>query len=304
MDNFRVGTASWTDKSLIDCGRFYPRKTMSAEDRLRFYASQFPLVEVDSSYYAIPSPSNAQLWAERTPEGFEFNVKAFRLFTGHQTPPNVLHKDIQQALGPRPPQVLYYRQLPPEIRDELWRRFLQALAPLREAGKLTAVHFQFAPWVRAGREGLALLEHCAQRMAGHLVSAEFRHHSWFEPAQREHTLAQLLRLEMAHTIVDEPQGFDNSVPAVWEVTNPRLAILRLHGRNAATWNLKGQGAASDRFNYMYPEQELDQLVPPLQAVAKLAGRVHVLFNNNMEDQGQVCARMMTRLLARPQPAAA
>lgn len=302
MDNIRVGTASWTDKSLIECGRFYPSKTMSAQERLQFYASRFPMVEVDSSYYAIPSPTNAQLWAERTPEGFEFNVKAFRLFTGHQTSPSVLHKDIQQALGPRVPQVLYYRNLPPEIRDELWRRFLEALEPLRRAGRLVAVHFQFAPWLVRGAPGQAHVAHCVERMGDHLVAVEFRHRSWFEAAHREATLAFERGLGVTHTVVDAPQGFDNSVPAVWEATNARLAIVRLHGRNTATWNIKGQTAASDRFNYMYSRDELAAMVPPVREIARRVARVHVIFNNNMEDQGQACAREMRALLDAAEPA--
>jgi uncharacterized protein YecE (DUF72 family) len=297
MARILVGTASWTDKSLIDCGRFYPRKTMSAEQRLRFYASRFPLVEVDSSYYAIPAPQTATLWAERTPEGFEFNVKAFRLFTGHQTSPTVLHQDIRQALGPHLPLQFHHRDLPPEILDELWRRFIEALAPLRAAGKLTAVHFQFAPWMIRNREGLAHVEACVERMAGHLVSVEFRHASWFDGAHAQGTLAQLERLGVVHTIVDAPQGFTNTVPAVWAVTHPALAILRLHGRNSATWNVRGATSAADRFNYLYSEPELAELVPRLHAIGQHAQKVHVLFNNNMEDQGQVCAETMTRLLA-------
>mgnify|MGYP000550048598 CR=1 FL=1 len=93
-----VGTASWTDKSLIDSGKFYPPEAKSPEARLRHYASLFPMVEVDSSYYAMPSASTAQLWAERTPADFVFNVKSFRLFTGHATQPKVLHSDIRTAL--------------------------------------------------------------------------------------------------------------------------------------------------------------------------------------------------------------
>src|SRR5450830_59262 len=175
-----VGTASWTDKSLIGCGRFYPKEASSAEARLRYYATQFPMVEVDSSYYAMPSAANAQLWAERTPADFVFNIKAFRLFTGHQTSPTVLPKDIQAALAAVPAlatkKVLYYREVPLEIRDELWRRFLQALAPLQHAGKLRAVHFQYAPWVLRNREGHAHVAHCVQMMqrsAGIFIGPEF-----------------------------------------------------------------------------------------------------------------------------------
>ena len=116
MTEIHLGSASWTDKTLIDCGRFYPKDCKSSEARLRFYASQFPLVEVDSSYYGMPTAQNAQLWAQRTPDDFVFNVKAFRLFTGHQTSPIVLHKDLQLALGADAPKVLYYKNTPPEIR--------------------------------------------------------------------------------------------------------------------------------------------------------------------------------------------
>ena len=115
----RVGTASWTDKSLIACGRFYPPGTGSAEARLRYYASQFPLVEVDSSYYAMPKPEVAQLWAERTPQDFTFNIKAFRLFTGHQTSTAALPKDVAEALGPVEKRNLYYKDLPREVTDEI-----------------------------------------------------------------------------------------------------------------------------------------------------------------------------------------
>jgi uncharacterized protein YecE (DUF72 family) len=295
-DNILVGTASWTDKTLIECGRFYPRDCKSAEARLRYYATQFPLVEVDSSYYGVPTPVNAQLWAQRTPPGFVFNVKAFRLFTGHQTQPIVLHKDLQQALGPNPPNMLYYRDTPADIREELWKRFIEALAPLRHAGKLGAVHFQFAPWLLRNREGMAHVRHCVERMAGHPVAVEFRNKTWFEPGHLEHTLAFERELGVVHTIVDSPQGFANCVPCVWEVTNPALAIVRLHGRNHETWNIKGATSASSRFDYWYSAQELGAMVPPIRRMAGLAQHVHVLFNTNYEDQGQVSARAMRELL--------
>ncbi|MBC7470486.1 MAG: DUF72 domain-containing protein [Ramlibacter sp.] len=292
-----IGTASWTDKTLLACGRFYPKETNTAEARLRYYATQFPVVEVDSSYYGMPTPANAQLWAQRTPEGFIFNVKAFRLFTGHQTSPLVLHKDLQQALGPDAPTVLYYKDTPVEIRDELWRRFVDALAPLRAAGKLGAVHFQFAPWLLRNREGIAHVEHCVEKMADHVLASEFRNRSWFDGANADKTVEFERRLNLVHTIVDGPQGFANCVPCVWEVTNPQLAIVRLHGRNRDTWNQKGLAASSSRFDYWYSKDELAALVPEVKAIADKATKVQVLFNTNMEDQGQVNARLMAQLLA-------
>ncbi|MDE2092326.1 MAG: DUF72 domain-containing protein [Burkholderiales bacterium] len=293
-----VGTASWTDKTLLDCGRFYPASATTAEARLRFYASQFPLVEVDSSYYAMPAPNTAQLWAERTPNGFVMNVKAFRLFTGHQTSPAVLHKDIRAALPPSTKANLYYKDVPGEIRDELWRRFIEALAPLRAANRLGLVHFQFPPWLVCNAAGHAHVRHCVERMAGHALSVEFRHKSWFEGAHAASTLAFERELGVAHTVVDGPQGFVNSVPALWEATHPAFALLRLHGRNTETWNVKGASAASDRFNYDYSQAELADIAAKVARLALQAASTHVVFNNNMEDQGQRNAALLMRLLHR------
>jgi uncharacterized protein YecE (DUF72 family) len=291
-----VGTASWTDKTLLDCGRFYPKNATTAEARLRFYASQFRLVEVDSSYYAMPAPATAQLWAERTPNGFTMNVKAFRIFTGHQTSPTVLHKDIRAALPPSHKANLYYKDLPPEIRDELWRRFIEALAPLKASGRLGLVHFQFPPWLLCNVAGHAHVQHCVERMAGHVLSVEFRHQSWFGGERNASTLAFERELGVVHTVVDGPQGFSNSVPAVWEATHPRFALLRLHGRNAETWNLKGASAASDRFNYDYSDAELEDVAARVARLALEAATTHVVFNNNMEDQGQRNAATLQRIV--------
>jgi uncharacterized protein YecE (DUF72 family) len=293
-----VGTASWTDKTLIACGRFYPKGCSSAEARLRYYASKFELVEVDSSYYAMPAPATAQLWAERTPAGFTMNVKAFRLFTGHQTTPSVLHRDIQHALGPRPKRTYYYKDFAPELRDELWRRFIEALQPLQAAGKLGLVHFQFPPWILCNREGHAHVALCVEKMAGHTLSVEFRHRSWFDDeARTERTLAFERELGVVHTVVDAPQGFANTVPRVWDTTHPRYALMRLHGHNADTWNLEGPStSASDRFNYDYGEAELNELLPDIEKLAARVEFTHVIFNNNMEDQGQRNALALKALL--------
>jgi uncharacterized protein YecE (DUF72 family) len=279
-----VGTASWTDKTLIDCGRFYPKEAKTPEARLRYYASIFPLVEVDSSYYGIPAPANANNWAERTPENFVFNVKAFRLFTGHQTDPKVLHKDIKEALGSG--KTLYYRSTPPEIRAELWRRFIDAIAPLKAAGKLGLVHFQFPPWLMCDEEGHAHVEHCVEMMGGHSVSMEFRHWSWFNEANRLATMNFLRELGAVHTVVDGPQGFANSVPMLAETTNPDYALVRLHGRNVDTYNVKGAASAAERFDYDYPDQELKELAIEVIRLAYKVRNTHLIFNNCDEDKGQ------------------
>jgi len=280
-----TGTASWTDPTLLACGRFYPPEARSAEARLRFYASRFPLAEIDSSFYAMPTAENAYLWATRTPDDFVFNIKAFRLFTGHQTPLAALPADIRRELAGWTEPVIYHDRMPPDLRDELWRRYQFALEPLRLPGKLGAVHFQFPPWVRRDARGMARVADCARRMDEHLVSVEFRHKSWFDTAAATaDTLAFERHLGVAHTVVDAPQGFDNTVPAVWESTHPDLTLLRLHGRNAATWNVSG-AASSSRFQYEYSEQELAELAERFTRLAAQSAQSHAVFNTNFEDQG-------------------
>jgi uncharacterized protein YecE (DUF72 family) len=300
MGRILVGTASWTDKSLIGSGRFYPTKCTTPEDRLRYYASQFPLVEVDSSYYAIPEPCVAQLWAERTPASFLFNVKAFRLLTGHQTAPAALPKDLAQALGSLKAKNLYYKDAPAAIRDAVWERFRQGIEPLRASRKLVAVHFQFAPWIAFHPENFKHIDECQERLAGFQLSIEFRNKTWFEGKHSQETLDFERGRGLANVVVDEPQGLRNTIPSVWEVTTPKLAIVRLHGRNHGTWNHKDLQTSAERFNYDYNTAELTDLATMIRELGTQADLTQVIFNNNYEDQGQRNARELTRLLAASQ----
>jgi uncharacterized protein YecE (DUF72 family) len=298
--NIRVGTCSWTDPSLIKSKAFYPRGCSTAEQRLVYYASQFPVVEVDSSFFALPQPQHAALWAERTPAEFEFNVKAFRLFTGHQTPPEVFPPDLKPWLPVLTGRQRnhYYADLPPDLREELWRRFIDALAPLKAAGKLKAVHFQFAPWATASGEWQEHVEHCIERMAGHLLAVEFRNQTWFSEERAERTLAWERELGVAHVVVDEPQGVGNYAQGVWAVTNPALAVVRLHGRNAETWTAKGLSASSERFNYEYAEEELQELADRTEKLAEEVFDLQVLVNVNFEDQGIRAAQRLAAMMRR------
>ncbi len=282
-----IGTASWSHPALIDCGRFYPLASMNAEERLRFYATRFPLVEVDSSFYSMTSPVVARQWAERTPEGFVMNVKAFRLFTGHQTSPQALHADVRAALPAslRDKAIVYYQEVPPELRDVLWQRFLDGLSPLRDAGRLGLVHFQFAPWVLRNRAGRAHVEHCVERMSEHAMSIEFRNFGWFDAAHDQETLAFQRRLGVVHTVVDGPQGFANSVPSVWETTHPTQALVRMHGRNEQAWNNRSD-TSSGRFNYEYDDAELEGLSRQIAGIDRPGLRLQVVMNNNAEDFAQ------------------
>ena len=292
----RIGTASWTDPSLIKCKRFYPKGCSSAEQRLRYYASQFSLVEVDSTYYSMPRADFAQAWADRTPADFRFNVKAFRILTGHQTPPAQLPADVRQMLEPIQAKNVYYKDLTPEIRDMLWRRYLGGIEPLRVAGKLMAVHFQFAPWFTHGSANMDYLREVRERLNDYTVSIEFRSKGWLFEAHRESTLELLRQNRLVHTITDEPQGFPNSVEQVWEVTNPELSVLRLHGRNVETWAAKDAKTAADRFNYDYSDIELAGLAEHARRIVPRVRDLSIVFNNNNEDQGQRNARTLRSIL--------
>ena len=292
-----VGTASWTDPTLIRCGRFYPPGCTTAEARLRFYAAQFTLVEVNSSYYAVPAPETAQLWAERTPDDFTFNVKAFRLFTAHQTPLEVLPPPVREALGDWRKPRIYYADMPESLLDAAWQLFEEAIAPLHLAGKLGLVHFQFAPWLLVSPQARAHVEECRRRLPAEVaMSVEFRHRSWFSDRNKARTLDFLRDIGAVHTVLDAPQGFVTSAGEHWAVTQPRYALVRLHGRNTATWSAKGLSSAAERFNYDYDDAELSQLAAPIADLARRVEETHVVFNNNMEDQGQRNAARLRELL--------
>lgn len=298
MANARIliGAASWTDPSLVSCRKFYPPEVKSAEQRLRYYAERFPIVEVDSSYYALPSSRNASLWAERTPPQFVFNIKAFRLLTQHQTDPKVLPAEVSGALTVEPGRTVYYSDLPAEAQDEVWRQFLLALEPLRTAGKLGALLFQFPKWFVVGRSSYDHLRELRRRLEGYCVAIEFRHPSWFSERHRASTLAFEREARFCNVIVDEPQTTASSIPAVWEATTDRLAMLRMHGRNAQMWDKKGLKTSTERFDYDYFRDELRQFLVPVRNLAAQVSAVHVIFNNNKEDQGIRGARMLRELL--------
>ena len=296
MGRLLIGTTSWTEKTLLDSGLFYPKSAKTAEARLRYYAEQFPIVEVDSSYYGLPSERNSMLWAERTPPGFVFDVKAFRLFTLHQTPLQALPAELRDRLGKLEKKNVYYDDLPVAARDDIWERFRSALQPLRQEGKLGAVVFQFPPWVMNKRSNREHLLECQRRLPGDAIAVEFRNRTWFDAGNGEKTLAFEREHGLANVIVDEPQGFTSSIPTVWEVTTPDLAVVRLHGRNGEMWEKKGLSTAAERFDYRYSKAEMKALAAPIAELADQASTVHVLFNNCHRDHAQANAAELASML--------
>jgi uncharacterized protein YecE (DUF72 family) len=293
-----IGTSSWTDPTLVKEGNFYPPGTTSAEARLRFYASRFPLVEVDSTYYYPPSEKNSVLWIERTPADFTFNIKAYSLLTNHPTKVDSLYNDIKAAL---PPEALdkrnvYRDKLPDEAVDEVWQRFRDALMPLHSAGKLGAVLFQFPQWFVIGRKSKDYVLECAERLKDFRIAVEFRHKTWLEERNAEETLSFLEEHDLPFVCVDMPQGFDSSLPPLAAVTAKDLAMVRFHGRNTRAWNVKSD-TASARFRYEYPQGELLEWVPRIHDISAEARETHVLMNNCYRDFAVNNARQLGDLLA-------
>ena len=294
----KLGTASWTDKPLIDSGTFYPPAAKSAEARLRYYASQFPLVEADTTYYGLPTEQLARTWVERTPPGFIFNVKAYSLFTQHPTPVIRLPKAIKEALPARlaSKRQFYRDDAPPEIIDLCWSTFVDALMPLHDAGRVGVIVFQFPKWVFPGRDTHAYLEEVRDRLGPFRGAVEFRSDRWLDAEHQESTLAMLGDLGFTYICVDEPQGFHSSVPPIAATTTPELACVRFHGRNVDMWEAR-TNASSDRFDYYYPSNELDEWVPKIERLAEEASEVHLIMNTNNFDQGPVNARILEARLA-------
>ncbi len=285
-----MGTASWTDKSLLGSG-WYPKGVTSAADRLRFYAEHFPLVEVDSTYYFPPSEKNSELWAERTPAGFTFNVKAFSLLTQHPTKADALYKDLPR---PEDKKNVYPGDLDDATVEEVWDRFLSALEPLHDAGKLGALLFQFPPWFTIARKNKDYILECAKRAAPFQIAVELRHKSWMTEDNQKETLDFLEGHGLPYVCVDMPQGFKSSLPPVVAATAD-LAMVRFHGHNAKDWE---SGSVQKRFKYLYSEKELSEWAPKVAALSEDAKQTHVLMNNCYRSYAQENAKQLAELLTR------
>ena len=291
------GIAGWVDKSLIDSRLFYPMSVKTSGDRLRFYATQFSLVEVDSTYYGIPKKESAEAWAAQTPPGFLFDVKSFSLFTNPPTKPMSLPPDIRADLPAnlREKTNLYLEHLPEDLVDEAWERFRAAVEPLREAGKLGAVFFQFPPWFIPSSRSLGYIEQVQERMYGFQIAVEFRKPEWLDESHRDGTLAFLRSRDIPFVAVDVPQGHATSMPVEHEATSAKLAVIRFHGRNHQTWDLRGV-PPNVRFRYDYSDAELSEWVPRIKEMERSAGRVHALMNNNYSNYSVKNAQQLQRLL--------
>jgi uncharacterized protein YecE (DUF72 family) len=294
----RLGTASWTDPTMTAGTVFYPRGADSAEERLQYYASQFPLVEVDSTYYALPFPKMAELWRDRTPPDFVFDIKAHALMTGQPTEVKRLPKQLREEL---PAEIqektrVYARDLPAELRDAVWQIFLEGLAPLRESGQLGSILLQYPRWFFPISQSRDEILEARDRLGDTLFAVELRNASWFNEKNVERTLRFLTDNKLPFVMVDEPQGYKSSVPPIVAVTSPDLAIMRFHGRRTETWEAKNITPA-ERFRYLYDRDELNEWAPKLAEAARDTRDLHVLMNNCYANYGATNARELARILA-------
>ena len=292
MGEVLVGTASWTDKSLLQSG-WYPKGADSAEKRLRFYAEQFPLVEVDSTYYFLPTETNARLWAERTPKDFTFNVKAFSMLTQHPTKPKALKEfGVEAENGGEAKKNVYPHDLDKEVVDAVWDTFLERLQPLAEASKLGALLFQFPPWFTIGKKNREYILECAKRAAPIPICVEFRNKTWMSEENAPKSLEFLEGHGIPYVCVDMPQGFVSSIPPIVAAT-AELSVVRFHGHNSDDWE---SGSVQKRFKYLYSNEELKQWAPKVAKLAEESESTHVLMNNCYRDYAQQNARELADLL--------
>ena len=301
-ERIRVGTCSWADEALSK--HFYP-PGLKAGERLVYYAEHFDTVELDSTYYRLPVESMAARWVEQTPDDFVMHVKAFGVMTRHPVKKDQLPTDLREAAPvdekgriDRPPR---------EFRAELFKRFREALEPLRAAGKLGGILFQFPPYVVYKDLSLDYLAWAREQMGDDDMLVEFRHASWYEEDVRQDVLSFLEEHGMSLVVVDAPKVDAKNVPrTLWALTSPTL-YFRFHGRNAETWNVRGRSAA-ERFDYLYTEEELREVAEPMRELAAQAENAYAVFNNNNRSaggdgyggyvaQGAANAKMFKQILA-------
>jgi uncharacterized protein YecE (DUF72 family) len=295
----RIGTASWTDPTMTAAGVFYPDGADTAEERLNYYASRFPVVEVDATYYALPARRTAELWVERTPPDFVFDIKAHALMTGQPTETKRLPKDLRAAL---PPDVaeknrIYAKDLPDALRDDVWAWFADGLEPLREAGQLGSILLQYPRWFFTSSENRDEIESAVERLraVGLTGSVEFRNGTWFNEKNIDRTMRFLGDRNIPLVMVDGPQGFKSSVPPIVATTSPDLALIRFHGRRTETWEAQNIKTV-ERFRYLYDAGQLEDWAPKVRQAAAQSNEMHVLFNNCYANYGATNAIELAQML--------
>jgi uncharacterized protein YecE (DUF72 family) len=274
----RIGTCSWTEKSLLQSGQFYPKQVKTAEERLRYYAAQFNTVEIDATYYAIPDKKMAWLWDVRTPDSFTFHIKAYGALTGHGINPKTLPPSLKGLLPVKAEREQLVMVKEPQALEALASAMLDALTPLSTAGKIGLMVFQYPRWFTYTGANLDYILYCKELMKGLRVGVEFRHGSWFGDERAKEIFKFLRSNGLAYIVADEPQyGNLATIPFLPAVTSD-ISYFRFHGRNNENWLKKGI-ETSQRYAYEYSDEELRDFVSPLVEAGKKAKTTYAMFNN-------------------------
>lgn len=270
--SFHIGLGGWGDHDSL-----YPKGTKST-DRLSIYTKHFSIVEIDSTFYAIQSPERMQSWLAQTPPHFKFIVKAYQGMTGHQ----------RGSIAVK--------------QDEMYKAFLAMLQPLIENNRLACVLFQYPPWFDCMTKHVMILRTTKKRMGDIPCALEFRHQSWFTESMQEKTIQFMKDEFWIHSVCDEPQAGDGSIPMVIETSNDAITMVRIHGRNVNGWNDTGDDTWREvRYLYNYSEQELKELLPQLEQLQQGSQEVYVIFNNNSGGHAAHNAKQLMTLLGQKRP---
>jgi uncharacterized protein YecE (DUF72 family) len=272
-----VGTASWSDPGFVE--RWYPKK-MAAGERLGWYAQHFELVEVNSTFYSVPEPRMVERWCAATPDDFTFDIKLHQLFSFHSTPAKLLPPDLQRRAETNPRGNV---KSTPDLQEALLKSFLRAISILRKAGKLGVLLLQLSPAFSPRKHQLVELEALIEKLSDYDLAIEFRNRNWAVGDQLESTIDFLRAHRGIFVNVDAPASdhFTVMPSEVDEVTDPKAAYLRLHGRNAKAY-ITGKTVAA-RFDYDYDDKEIAEVAERSKKLAREARELHVIFNNNNLD---------------------
>jgi uncharacterized protein YecE (DUF72 family) len=284
----RVGTASWSDPGFV--ADWYPKKLPTA-DRLGWYAEHFKLVEVNSTFYAVPPAATVAKWCKQTPDDFVFDVKLHRLLSRHSTPVLMLPRGLRTLAGSADKA-----PLTPKLETALVEVILEALEPMESAGKLGALLLQLTPSFGPGKHTLAELDALIESLAGRKLAIELRNRHWLDESRRDETLVFFRKHRVTWVTVDAPPGDHFMVmPPADVVTDRRLAYLRAHGRNTKGY-VTGRSVA-ERFDYDYSAAEVKQIADRAEQLAKIAIDTHIVFNNNSSNYAPKAAAKFQRIVA-------
>jgi uncharacterized protein YecE (DUF72 family) len=284
-----VGTSSWADPGFVE--EWYP-PDLAARERLRWYAERFDAVEVNSTFYAVPSPRTVGRWAQETPDGFTFDVKLHRLLSRHAAdlkslPPELRDDATANARG--------RVELTPELEAALADRIVDSVEPL--GGKLATFLLQLSPAFEPRRNELDELAPLVARLnATAPVAVELRNRFWLTESRAEETLRWFEDHGAAFVCVDMPEWSNapTLMPNLDAATRRDVAYLRAHGRNLQGY-LRGRSVA-ERFAHRYEDQELEEIGERAGRLAEEVPSVRLMFNNNRGSDAPVAAQRMRELL--------